>query len=239
MKLFQRKPTYDTKIIDQTKSLDSSDSSEATKQSKALEAEAALHEAIQFTEKRTGSLVVFQKATKDNIDDLGRQLSTLSADFAANDDQSIQSLNSMRSEPLFIKVESCEPSVLRQLSWETMSDVSSTRDNTEETTEPGTKRKNKRKNRRKWDKLRTNIKEQGKDDASLQKKLKFFRRKPKGNGRKKTTSTQYAITKKQKSRHVKEIDMDRLLEGDSFEVIAYNNSETGFAVLPPFPSKFL
>ena len=195
-------------------------------------------------------------------------------------------------------VESCEPSVLRQLSWETMSDASSFSgassydddddddDNKSSNTDKNKERKRSSKSRstsrkkkvkaRKWDKLRRNINRQEKEnndelkrnrqqqqqeqqqqssnnsnygDSGTKQKLKFFRRRPKPNG--KTTKTQYAVTMTRKTddgissnsrRFLENNDFDdEILEGNSFEVIAYNSTDNkgGFGVLPPFPSKMI
>jgi hypothetical protein len=215
-----------------------SDSSAATKSIK--EAEAKLCKAIQFTEKRTGSLLVFQEATKDNIDELGRQVSSLSADYGLKDDSSVAS--SLRSEPLFIKVDRCDPSILKQISWEVMSGASENEKvKGKKTPSSLAKKKSQRSPNRKWDKLRNQVNEnEGENNQRKVKvpkrKIKFFRRKPpkgeKGNSPSMTLET--------KSNTIRTINTEECqLTGESLEVVAYSSPDGKFGVLPPFPSKMM
>jgi hypothetical protein len=160
-----KKGSFKTEIVDQNAAdyyLVDSDGDTSEIRSKAEEAESKLNEAIHLTQKRTGSLsdnlLVFQETTQEDIVELGRQLPNLSAEHSLNDDGgSVNSVGSLRSEPFFVKAKSCHPSLLRQLSWEAMSDTSKNDTENEKSSHLPQQEEKQRFKERKWDKLRNTV----------------------------------------------------------------------------------
>jgi hypothetical protein len=100
-----------------------SQSSDDGSLSKAEEAEEMLGEALQFAEKRTGSLLAFQKAPRHQAVQLGRRVSSFSD--GTDDASSIRSYNSKWTEPIFVKVPKGDPTILTQKSWDSIMGITS------------------------------------------------------------------------------------------------------------------
>jgi hypothetical protein len=100
-----------------------SQSSDDGSLSKAEEAEGMLGEALQLAEKRTGSLLVLQKASRHQAVQLGRRVSSFSD--GTDDASSIRSYNSKCTEPIFLKVPKGDPTILTQKSWDSVMGITS------------------------------------------------------------------------------------------------------------------
>lgn len=250
--------SFKTEVVDQHKSsfylLDSgSDTSET--RSKAEEAEATLSEAIHLTEKRTGSLLVFQQTDIEEIVALGRQISSLSRSHSLDDDcGTVNSVDSMHSAPVFVTAERCDPSFLRQVSLNAIMDspakdaASKTR-----TSLPRCEGKQ-RATERKWDKLRTSVGEssekQNESSKSTKRKmlglrssLPFFRKKQWGDQPRKLDEGKRLVaripTRNQSTKSTVSHTSWYDPAGESLEVVACSSSEGNFYVLPPFPTKMI
>jgi hypothetical protein len=257
-----KKGSFKTEIVDQNAAdyyLVDSDGDTSEIRSKAEEAESKLNEAIHLTQKRTGSLLdnllVFQETTQEDIVELGRQLPNLSAEHSLNDDGgSVNSVGSLRSEPFFVKAKSCHPSLLRQLSWEAMSDTSKNDTENEKSSHLPQQEEKQRFKERKWDKLRNTVdarpekeKENSKPDdqyaRDFRRRLSFFRRKPSKNETRKLDEGNRLVvrTATRNQTTIKKTSDNHCCDpaGESLEVVAYSSSEGKFHVLPPFPSKMI
>jgi hypothetical protein len=147
--------------------------------------EEMLGDALQLVELRTGSLLALQSVPRNKAVQLGRRISTFTVEDV-DDGSSIRSYNSKldsrsNKEPVFLKVNKGDPTILTQQSWESIMELSNASTERQSQPRPVTKEVDLAVLKpRKWDKLRTTIEKEEKEKNSSRSRFAF------GSGLKKT-----------------------------------------------------